>query len=378
MNRRLKVLEVLEATVGGTRRHLMDLVTHLDPERFEVAVACSTLRDPSFEDDVRGLEARGVRVYRIPMRRAIRPIGDAIACLRLHRLMRRGGYDVVHTHSSKAGFIGRLAAWAAEIPWVVHTPHAFAFEMDVSPLARACYFRLERLAAKWADRLICVCPSQQPLAAALGGAERVVVIENGIECPPRAGATARGRQEFGFGAEHLVTGVIGRFAPQKGLVYFVEAARQVAARRPEARFLLVGDGELRPNIEAQIGATGLKDRFVITGRRADVPDIMLSLDLVVFPSLWEGLPYALLEAMAAGKTVIASRVGGMADVLQDGVNGILVPPRDPAALAEAMTKALENEPQRSKIGGYARETVTSRYRIEKMIDRLGAVYEGRL
>ena len=105
---------------------------------------------------------------------------------------------------------------------------------------------------------------------------------------------------------------------------------------------------------------------------------MLSLDLVVFPSLWEGLPYALLEAMAAGKTVIASRVGGMADVLQDGVNGILVPPRDPAALAEAMTKALENEPQRSKIGGYARETVTSRYRIEKMIDRLGAVYEGRL
>jgi len=378
---RCKVLEVLEATVGGTRRHLLDVVTHLDPARFQVSVACSVRRDPLFRDDIALLRAKGIRVDIIPMRRALRPFSDLVALLRLVRLMRRGGFDVVHTHSSKAGFLGRLAAKWVGVPCVVHTPHTFPFEMDVSPLARWCYVRLERVAARFTDYMVCVCPSQRTVAESLVGAARVAVIENGIAFPQYGGHYAARRMQakadLGIDPGNFVVGVVGRFAPQKGHAYFIDAARRVAERLPYVRFLLVGDGELREAIERQIVRAGLKDRFIIVGAREDGTDLLPSLDLVVLPSLWEGMPYALLEALAAGKPVIASCVGGMQDVIQDGVNGVLVPPRDPVALAEAMVKVLENPVLGSKIGDRARETVATRYRIEEMIERLSALYEGR-
>ena len=375
----IKVLEVLEATVGGTRRHLLDVVTHLDPARFQVSVVCSVRRDPSFLDDIALMRAKGIRVDIIPMRRALRPLSDLIALLRLVRLMRDGGFDVVHTHSSKAGFLGRLAAKSAGVPCVVHTPHTFPFEMDVSPVARWCYVRLERVAAQFTDRMVCVCPHQRSVAQSLVGAARVAVIENGIGEPLVVDEPGRRRrrQELGLGDDCPVVGVVGRFAQQKGHTYFIDAARRVSERLPCVRFLLVGDGELREAIERQIARVGLKDRFIIVGAREDGTDLLPAFDLVVLPSLWEGLPYALLEAMAAGKPVIASRVGGMQDVIQDGVNGWLVPPRDPVALAEAMVKVLENPVLGSKIGDHARETVATRYRIGEMIERLSAVYEGR-
>ena len=376
----LKVLEVLEATTGGTRRHLRDLVTRLPAGRFEISVACSTRRDPHFLDDLKLMEARGIRVYELPMQRSIRPIGDAMAFGRLLPLIRRGGFDVVHTHSSKAGFLGRLAARFAGVPRVIHTPHTFPFEMDVSRPARFRYFQLERLAARWCDRIVCVCPSQRALAESLTEPARVVVIENGIAArPPRdAAERRRRRRELGLAPDVPVVGVIGRFTLQKGQADFVAAARQVAARLPETRFVLAGDGELKPRLERMILAAGLKDRFTLVEAREDGPELLPVLDVAALPSLWEGLPYVLLDAMAAERAVVASRVGGMSDVIEDGVDGLLVPPKDPAALAEAMMKLVDNEELRSKMGKHARETVMSRYGIDKMIGRLAALYEGAL
>lgn len=375
----VRVLEILEATEGGTRRHLVDLVTHLDPARFDISVACSTLRDASFADDLRLMESRGIAVHIIPMRRAISPFRDALAFLRLVRLMRRERYDVVHTHSSKAGFLGRLAARVARVPWVIHTPHTFAFEMTVGGAARFFYVCLERFAARLTDRLICVCPSQRAAAAALMDPARVVVIENGIGAMPECDSLerVRRRRELRFEDSHLVVGVVGRFTAQKGHRHFVEAACQVAVRVPEARFLLVGDGVLRPAIERQIAAAGLAERVIIVGACDDVPSLMPLLDVAVLPSLWEGLPYTLLEAMAAGRAVVASRVGGIPDVIVDGENGLLVPPADPTALAAAVVKVLENAAFRSTIGRKARETLVGRCRLDEMVRRMADVYERR-
>lgn len=376
----LKVLEVLEATAGGARRHLLDLVLNLPAGRFEVSVACSTQRDPRFLDDIELLEARGIRVHELPMQRSIRPIGDAIAFGRLLLLIRRGGFDVVHTHSSKAGFLGRLAGALAGVPRVIHTPHAFPFEMDVNRLSRFWYRQLERLAARGCDRIVCVCPSQRALAESLVEPARVVVIENGIAPRPPWEATdrERRRREWGMAADAPVVGMVGRFMLQKGHSDFVAAAARVAARLPEARFVLVGDGELKPRIEKRIFAAGLKDRFLLIPAREDVPDLLPLFDVVALPSLWEGLPYVLLEAMAAGRGVVAARVGGMADVIENGVDGLLVPPRTPAALAEAIVKLFDNAERRSTMGEHARETVMSRYGLDRMIGRLTALYEGAL
>ena len=175
-----------------------------------------------------------------------------------------------------------------------------------------------------------------------------------------------------------VAGVIGRFTLQKGQADFVAAARQVAARLPEARFVLVGAGELRPRLERMILAAGLKDRFILIESREEGPDLLPIFDVVALPSLWEGLPYVLLEAMAAGRCVVATHVGGMADVIEDGVDGLLVPPKNPAALAAAVMKLFDNGELRSKMGSHARETVTGRYGLETMIGRLAALYEGAL
>jgi glycosyltransferase involved in cell wall biosynthesis len=396
----VKVLEVLEATVGGTRRHLVDIVTNLNPARCKVSVACSTRRDPSFVNDIAFLTAKGIQVTVIPMQRAINPVGDLLALVRLFRLMRRGGFDVVHTHSSKAGFIGRLAARMARVPRIIHTAHTFPFQMDSPPLLRFIYVQLERFAARFTDRLVCVCPSQKPIAETLIDPARVVVIENGIGQPtssadqygghyaarrtPDEGppvllphqARTQQRRELGVKPGNLVVGVIGRFTRQKGHSYFIEAARRVAARQPAARFLLVGDGELRETIERQITAAGLQSRCLLVGAREDVPELLPVFDVVVLPSLWEGLPYVLLEAMAAGKAVVATRVGGMPDVIQEGQSGLLVPPADSAALAAALVKVLENEELRSKMGNSAREVLRHRCHIEEMIGQLTRMYEG--
>lgn len=376
----LRVLEVMESTEGGTRRHLMDIVTHLPVGRFQVSVACSTRRDPHFLGDIRRMTAMGVRVHEVPMRRDIRPIGDLIAFLRLWRIMRRGGFDVVHTHSAKAGFLGRLAGRLARVPRVIHTPHTFPFEMDVGRLSRFFYLRLERLAGRSCDRIVCVSPSQRALARSVADPDLVVLIENGIPPPPPPEASERTqrRRELGLNPDIPVAAVIGRFTLQKGHDVFIEAARQVAERLPSTRFVLVGDGELRTHLENLILAAGMKERFLLTGAREDAGNLLAAFDVVVLPSLWEGLPYTLLEAMAAGRGVVATRVGGMPDVIENGVDGLLVPPKDPAALAEAMATLLDNEKLRSKMGAHARRTVLNRYDIRETMSRLAALYEGML
>lgn len=375
----LRVLQVIEATEGGTRRHLNQLVTHLDPARFAVSVACSTRRDPAFMDDLNRMRARGIPVYVVPMRRAIHPLNDALALIRLAGIMRREQFDIVHTHSAKAGFVGRVAAQWVGVPRILHTPHTFPFDMQVNALVRYGYRHLEHLAARCCHGIVCVCPSQLPAAERLIGHGRATVVENGIEPAPVTDNNARERQrrQLNLGPSELAVGFIGRFVRQKGPLDFVEATRRVAVQQPRAQFILVGDGALRPQIEQTIHAAGLENRCRLVGSQTDVPDYLAAFDLVVLPSRWEGLPYVLLESLRAGRAVVASRVGGMADVLRDGVNGILVPPGDPVTLAAAISKVLENDALRAMMGTCARETITHRYRLEDMMTALMKLYEAR-
>jgi len=378
----IQVLEILEATTGGTRRHLFDLAAGLDPRRFAVRVLCSTLRDPAFAGDVRALRARGIPVTIVPMRRAIHPLSDPAALAAIYRHLKRRRCAVVHTHSSKAGFLGRLAAHAARVRRVIHTPHLFPFEMDVGPLRRSFYAGLERMAARWTDRIVCVCPFERESALRrhVAPADKLTVIENGIRMPTSCSpdAAARLRRELGFAPDDTVVGAAGRLTAQKGYSDLVRAAAGIVKRRPGTKFVLAGDGELRRAIERLVARIGLQADFRLLGSRTDLDPFYALLDVVVFPSRWEALPYTLIEAMAAGRAIVAARVGGIPDVLTNGHNGLLVPPRDVPGLRDAVGSLLDHPQRRQALGKEARRTAEERFRLSDMLERIGALYEGGL
>ena len=231
---RTTVAQVIEATTGGTRRHLLDLVTGLDPARFAVSVIGSPRRDPVFASDVEGLRLRGIGVTLVPMKREISPLSDLLACLRIYRQLRRSPVEIVHTHSSKAGFLGRIAARLAGVRAVVHTPHVFPFQMDVGAWRKSFYLQLERSATRLADRVICIYPGQkqEAVAAGLGPPEKFVVIENGVRSNAAAGDDPGVRRELRkrlrIGEDQPVVGSLGRFTRQKGYEFLVHAARLLA------------------------------------------------------------------------------------------------------------------------------------------------------
>jgi len=309
---RIRVLHALEATTGGTRRHLSDVVHNLDGDRFDVSVLCSTLRDTAFLGDVDAMRAHGANVTIIRMLREIHPLADANALRRIAQHLHRGRYDIVHTHSSKAGILGRIAAWQARVPVVIHTPHAFAFQMDVAPPRRVLYALLERMAARLTDRIVCVCPSEraQALRHRIAAADRLAVIENAIDArniAARCAAVDRDavRHSLGIAPQDLVIGMAARFTRQKGHDILVEAVANLPSSLP-CRLLLPGAGSRKQAIAALIRRRGLADMCHLPATMDDLVPFYAALDVFVLPSRWEGLPYSLLDAMAAGKPIVAS------------------------------------------------------------------------
>ena len=380
LRNRIRILHVLEATTGGTRRHLSDIVFNLNTERFDVSVLCAALRDPAFLDDVADMRAHGADVTIIRMLREIHPLVDARALRQTRQHLRRGKYDIVHTHSSKAGILGRIAARQAGIPAVVHTPHAFAFQMDVAWPRRVFYALLERRAARFTDRIVCVCPSEraQALSHRIAPPERLTVIENAIDpqdISARCAAVDRDsvRRSFGFNPQDLVVGMAARFTHQKGHDVLVNAVSQLAPAMP-LRLLLPGAGKCKRAIKALIRRRGLADTCRLPDTLDDVSPFYAAVDVFVLPSRWEGLPYSLLDAMAAGKPIVASNSGGVSDTLQDGRTGLLVEPADTVALAGALERVLKDADLRTRLGRQARRAVERRDNLKQMIGKLENLY----
>ena len=371
---KLAVLHILEATTGGTRRHLVDLTTALDKQAFDVSVVCATRRDPAFLPDIDRMRAAGVSVTVIPMIRSISPVRDTIALVRILRFIKQHSFDIVHTHSSKAGFLGRIAARLAHVPAVVHTPHVFAFQMDVHPFVRSSYRRLEKLVAPFTSRFICVCADEKEAAvrAGLAPADRFTVITNGVGTPD-AGASAL-PTELNIEPGTIVIGTIGRLTRQKGHQYLVRAAKQVIDKSPEARFLIVGTGELKTELALLIDALSLQDKVRIIDVNDGFASFYPVIDIFVSPSAWEGMPYALLDAMSHGNAIVATRVGGVPEAITDGETGVLAPPNRASALAEAITRLLGDTELRTRLGMNAKNAVAGNFSLGQMVKATEDLY----
>ena len=366
----LTVLHVAESTEGGVRRHLRELVSALDPQAFRSVLAVSCGRDPAFGAcDVPAYRARGVEVFEVPMRRSISPVSDAWAWLSLVRVIRRVRPDVVHAHSSKAGVLARAAGALCGVP-VVYTPHGFAFLMGGGERSRRFYRFIERSARSATAALIAVSQEEVREALALGYArERVFLIANGI--PPCACKDFPAHKK-----ESPVVGFFGRLTRQKGPDVLLEAVPEIVSRLPHVRFRFYGDGEmgaaLRNAVDGQRAVQSCVS-FLGAYPQDAAAARMRETDVLAVPSRWEGCPYVVLEAFASGVPVVASAVGGIPDLVRNGVNGLLVAPDDSEALCDGLLRLLRDAPLRRSFAEQGRETLRA-YTAERMASAIGDVY----
>jgi glycosyltransferase involved in cell wall biosynthesis len=370
MQPRPKIVEAISEGVGGGAKHVYDLVSRLK-EEYAFLVAC-----PDNGPYVGRFKELGVPVFEVPFT-AVSPR----SLLRLLGMMKRDGIDLVHVHGRKAAFYGRLACWLAQKP-VIYSFHGLHYQKH-SLLLRTLYLGVERALRKRTDRFINVSHSERHACLALGllDPHRSSVICNGIDWQAFDAITVDARDmkaDLGFEPCDLVVGSVAKFDVQKAQDDLAAAIPMVLAKCPRAKFLFVGDGNLRPQIERQVERLGVDRRVVFTGYRDDVAMLLKSIDVVALPSRWEGLSLALLEAMACRKPVVATRVTGNVDVVIDGETGFLVPRGVPQALAERIVLLLQDARLRAEFGRNGRERVEKEFSLERMVAQMRSVYQDLL
>jgi len=354
--------------LGGAQQNTLFTVSHLDPSRFRAMLITG---EPGLLDqEARTLD--GIAFHQVPsLVRPIRPWRDLRAFLSLTRLLRKLRPTIVHTHSSKAGILGRLAARLAGVPIIIHSIHGFGFTRYQHPLVRLALVMGERLAAPVTTKFFAVSEAsrRQGLSLGLFSADRCTVIRSGVDLAAlRRTHVDVGvkRQALGLEPTKPVIGMVAPFKPQKAPLDFVRMAGLVHRARPDAQFLLVGDGELREAVLGERARLGLSSVLHLTGWRRDAAEIMRCLDVFVLTSLWEGLPRVYLEAMASGVPVVGTKVDGAPEVVREGVTGFLVEPGDTQALAERVLYILSHPEEAKRMGGNG-EGLPSEFDIHEMV-----------
>jgi glycosyltransferase involved in cell wall biosynthesis len=335
------------------------------------------------EGDLLSREGRGpVPVKLVPqLRRAIHPWRDASSYLTLKRLLHEIQPDVVHTHSAKAGLLGRLAAWSLRVPVIVHTVHGAPFHDYQHRAARELFRGCERYAANRCHHLVSVADAMtdQLVDAGVAPRSKFTTIYSGMDVEPFLAADAHRaetRRELGLGEDAIVIGKIARLFHLKGHVDVIDAARQVIQQEPRVHFLFIGDGVLRESLQQRIDQLGIADHFRFTGlvdpRR--IPALIGAMDILVHASLREGLARALPQALIAGKPAVSYDVDGAREVVISGETGFLVPPRSVEGLAQALTQLATDDILRQRLGSEGRTRFANQFRHQTMSSQLRELY----
>lgn len=366
----LRVATVITRLEGGAGVMALRGAKALDPVTHRVAVITGSGRL------LADAEAAGLEVIVEPALRApISPGHDLLALHRLTALLKRRRFDVVHTHCSKAGAVGRIAAHRAGVDRIVHTYHGFPFHQFQSGLRRHGYVGIERGLGRITDLALCVGTgvAVEALRRGLIAPDRIRTIGVAVEhdVPTRTERTKRhARQKLGLAPTDVVVGAVGRLTFQKSPEDFVTALRLLD--RPGVVGVWIGGGELTERMRALIAASGA--RVVLAGERDDVAELLPAFDVFALPSRYEGLPLAVVEAMLCGVPVVATAVNAVSDVVSPGETGLLVPPRRPELLAAAVAHLLDSPGTADRLAATARSRLDDRYRIATLADALVGAY----
>jgi len=385
----IRVVHVItKLELGGAQENTLYTLGHLDPSRFsgllvthpEGLLVADALADGRYD-----------KRFVPSLVREVQPVRDAGALAALVGILRREVREararvgdgtprvIVHTHSSKAGILGRAAARIAGVPVVIHTVHGFGFHPRQRPVLRRFYIALERLASRWTTHVIAVAQADLDEGVALGlfARGRASLVRSGIDIARYSG-TGVDREAavraLGFNPARPLVGMVACLKPQKNPVDFIRAAALVSGSVPDAQFLIAGDGVVRPAVEEEIRRSGLGSRVRLLGWRRDVDAIIPCLDVLVLTSLWEGLPRVFPQAMAAGRPVVAYRVDSAPEAVIEGVTGYLVAPGDYAGAAARIASLLLDPALARRMGAAGRERV-GEFDADLMVRAQEALYE---
>jgi lipopolysaccharide/colanic/teichoic acid biosynthesis glycosyltransferase/glycosyltransferase involved in cell wall biosynthesis len=379
---KIKVLRVItRLIIGGPSLHVINLNTTLDSSRFESLLVCGT-ENPGERSLLDLALSRGIKPIVIPeivAELSLKP-RDVRALKKLYRLIRKERPRIVHTHTAKAGFLGRLAARFAAVPVVIHTYHGHILDGYFGPFKTWLLRKMEWVLALLSDRLIAVSEQvkRDLVAYGVAPAGKISVIPLGLELEPFLNCKIHQgefRRELGLDGGSRLIGIVGRIAPIKNHRLFISAAARVAPKESSARFVIVGDGISRPELEDYTRELGIADRVIFTGWRRDLPRIYADLDILVVSSDNEGTPVSAIEAMASGCPVVATRVGGVPDLINHGETGYLVPPKNADELAAAILRILHDPEKASRVRQSAQALVQDRFRVQDLITRIENLYQ---
>ncbi|MBI4355785.1 MAG: glycosyltransferase [Candidatus Omnitrophica bacterium] len=374
-----KLLHVITRAIpGGAADNVIATAEALRRQGWEVTLACAP--------DARNVplaEARGIPVVTIPaLCREVRPWRDLQAFTALYRLMRRERFALVHSHTAKAGVLAPVAARLAGVSRVVHSPRGSIYhDVYFSRPIQWSFAAVERWVAGLIDRLVVVCHSERReyVDRRIAPAAKYLLVRSGLDvrrfveaAPVDVGSL---RRALGLSADGPVIGHVARLTPEKGHRIGIQALAQVVQRYPTAQLLLVGDGATEDTLRRLVAEQGLTERVRFAGFRADIPAVLQAIDIFIQPSLWEGLPRAMVEAMLMAKPVVATSVGGIPEVITHEVSGLLISPNNPGALTAAILRLLDDPALSQRLAAAGRRLVEQEFEITRTTAQLSALYE---
>jgi glycosyltransferase involved in cell wall biosynthesis len=366
---------ITKLELGGAQDNTLYSLKTLPPEKYNKILITGA---GGIRDDEAKVSREYAAYFISPLRREINPLLDLISLWRIFRLLRRLRPHIVHTHSSKAGIVGRWAAYFARVPVIIHTFHGFGFNDFQNPVKRWALITVERMTALITGSLIFVSRDNMNRAKSIriGKTDRYTLIHSGIHrtnFPQNINAV---RHEMGVREKDTVVFSISCLKPQKNVLDFARLAKRIRDRNSQCSviFFVAGDGEERPIIERYVKENKLEDIFIMLGWRTDAVNILAASDIFVMTSLWEGLPRALLEAMAVGKPACVYAADGAKDVIEDGVNGYITPIYDVESLADRVERLVRSKALREEIGARAKNGMKQEYFIDTMVKTLDSHY----
>lgn len=367
MGRKARILQVIHSSqLSGPQRHLLDIARAIDRDRFYLEVACP---DGWLMDE---LKKNGIITHRVELKDGF----SIKSLLSLYRMVRCGGYNIIHAHMGRTGLYARLAAAMAGKPVIV-TEHLTSH--DHSWIKNPFRRRLHLMGHKFSNRMVklIITVSEETRNAYIErqgiSPERVAIIYNFVDTDILASEDEAEdvRKEFGIDRDSVVIGFVGRLDWRKGLKTIVDAAEGLQG----VKFLIVGEGDAREGFISEIKRKGLEEIFILAGTRHDVPRVLKAMDIFIFPTEAESFGMAAVEAMAANKPVIASDIGALREIIKDGENGILIPQKDSDALRSAIVRLMDDRVVMKRLGEEGRRTVLERFSLRDRIREIEEVYE---
>lgn len=363
------LLFIDEAKMGGGQQHLLWLVQKIDKSKFIVEVACES---KGYLVD----ELNKINIPVHPINISNRP--SFISLKRTYDLLKKISPAVLHTHGGTAGFYGRLAAILNFKGAVIHTYHGIHYLNFDKWFLNRVYTLIDRFLLRFTDCTICVAQNDFNigLKAKVVRKEKAVVIHNGVDVEKFFVINKNPDYKIKLKKEDdsIIVGSIGRLHYQKGYEYLIEASVSVIKNNPKVKFVLVGEGELRESLESKAMKNGVYNSFIFLGNQTNIPELLAQFDIFVLPSLWEGLPLVLLEAMAAKKPVVATNVNGILEVIQSEKDGLLVESKNPSALSTAIIRLLHDNKLRDRLAANGHSKVLNEFSLKGMIEKTENVY----